>query len=213
MKFLFKEEFKLVIEPPPFGGGFLFIFESLNLNMKYLLFLIAFLTSISCFSQKNKNCDQNADKKYNRLQILDSISKRLNKMNDIYEINMGEKFSVMEENFYNFFVYDLVDTFNKTPNKDGRCIEFTNDHIYHIAALRSTFKVSIILVLSKGKLYFFEGLNCSKKINTVEEVLNFVKANTKITDENVLNRIINYQDYHLSRAVDPMGRKPRCTKH
>jgi hypothetical protein len=76
--------------------------------MKYPLFLIAFLTSISCFSQNNKNCDQNSDKKYNRLQILDSISKRLNKVNDIYEIKMGGEFSVMKENFYNFLYTILL---------------------------------------------------------------------------------------------------------
>jgi hypothetical protein len=66
--------------------------------------------------------------------------------------------------------------------------------------------------LSKGKLYFFEGLNCSKKINTIEEVLTFVKANTEIANENIFNRITNYQDYDLSHAVDPTGRISRCIK-
>ncbi|GAA5092937.1 hypothetical protein GCM10023210_22610 [Chryseobacterium ginsengisoli] len=178
--------------------------------MKYILFVIMFLSNIFCFSQDNRKCNVNSDTKYNRLQILDSINKRLNKLNEFYQIEMPRKFSVTKENFYNFFIYDLVDTSNKTPDKEGNCIEFTDDHIYHIAALRSTYKVSIILILSKGKFHFFEGLNCSKKINDIEEVLNFVKANTNITDKNILNRIANYQDYHLSHTVDPMGMTSRC---
>lgn len=178
--------------------------------MKSILVLITFLSYSFCFGQNNKNCVLNSDQKYDRLQILNSISKRLNKINDFYEIEMGRKFSISKENFYNFFIYDLVDTSNKTPNKDSKCIEFIDNHVYHIAALRSTYKVSMILILSKGKLFFFEGLNCTKKINDIEEVLNFIKANTNISDENILNRIANYQDYHLSHTIDPQGRISRC---
>lgn len=179
--------------------------------MRYIFLFLTLIIHTLCFSQ-NKNCNANSDMKYNRLHTLTTISKRLNKMNEFYQIEMGRKFSVTKEDFYNFFIYDLVDISNQTPNKENNCIEFIDEHVYHIAALRSTFKVSIILVLLKGKLYFFEGINCSKNINTIEEVLNFVKTNTSISDENIFNRIVNYQDYNLSYAVDPVGKTPKCKR-
>lgn len=179
-------------------------------KMRYVFFILMLCSKIYCFGQNNLNCKINNDSKYSRLEILDSICKRLNKMNEFYDIGMRNKFVINSENKYNFFIYDISDLENKTPNKNGTCIEFVDNHIYHIAALRSSFKVSIILALINGKAYYFEGLNCSKKIDNIEDVVAFVESNFKDVTEDLINRVKKYYKYDLSFFVDAMGKVSRC---
>lgn len=153
----------------------------------------------------------NKDKLYNRIEILQEISLKLNKLDKKYELDHPMKYSVTDDNIYNFFVFDLVDTTNVTPNKEKKLIEFVDNHIYHIASLNNYFKTSIILILLKGKLYFFEGVNCVKKINKIDDVINFIEKNKDLEYSDIIkDRIINYKKYDKSYSVDAGGKVPKC---
>ncbi len=58
--------------------------------------------------------------------------------------------------------------------------------------------ISLILILSEGKLYFFEGLNCCEKINTIEEVISWVeKEIPNKLDKKAIERIKNFKKYKI----------------
>jgi hypothetical protein len=148
---------------------------------------------------------------YDRKNILDSISLHLNKINRIYLLDSSRIFSVQDERSYNFFICDLVDTLNYTPNSKEKKIRFVNHHIYHIASLRTMFKISSIFILSNGKLIFFDGLNCIKKINNVNNVLDWFELNSIYkNDVNLKLRIKNYKLYHQSMVMCAIGSTPIC---
>lgn len=182
------------------------------MKMKYFFFMSMIFIGINSFAQANYNdCSKNTDVLYNRKGTLKNIAKRLNKINHIYKIDHPRGYVVTDDNFYNFFIYDLVDTSNIYPNDSKKCIEFKDGHVYHIASLNSYFKVSVILVLLQGKLYFFEGLNCEKKINKIEEVIKFIEINLHYAKDDVLlKRVLNFKDYDLSYSVDQAGKIPVC---
>jgi len=174
-----------------------------------MFFVVSF-----CYSQKDVVKNEfalNKDRLYNRIEILQKISSTLNRLDEKYELNHPMKYSVTNENFYNFFIYDLVDTTNVVPNKEKILIEFVDNHVYHIASLNNYFKTSIILILLKGKIYFFEGLNCVKKVNDIDDVMSFIKNKRKLKySEIIKRRILNYKNYDKSYIVDKVGEIPKC---
>jgi hypothetical protein len=67
------------------------------------------------------------------------------------------------------------------------------------------------MILFNGKLYFFEGLNCAKKIHRIEDVLYWIENNYKEKiEEKGMERIVNYQKYHQSFSVDAQGSISVC---
>lgn len=173
-------------------------------NIFCITFFFFFL--LNGYSQKNYILLNQTDTIYDREVVLKHIFKRFNKMNRYYQIpnRCSNKTLGLP-----FFIYDLTDTLNVLSSNDS--IEFLNKHIYHIGAFNAYCKVSIIMILFNGKLYFFEGLNCSKKIHKIEDVLYWIENNyKKKLEENEIKRIVNYQKYHQSFAIDTQGSKPIC---
>ncbi len=173
-------------------------------NIFCIAFLFFFL--LNGYSQKDYATLNQTDTIYDREVVLKHIFKRFNKMNSYYSIPYRCSYKTLR---LPFFIYDLTDTLNLLSNNDS--IEFLNRHIYHIGAFNAYCKVSIIMILFNGKLYFFEGLNCSKKIHKIEDVLYWIENNYKEKlEENEIKRIVNYQNYHKSFASDIQGSKPIC---
>lgn len=177
-----------------------------NLICVFFTFLI-----INFCNAQNNAFPKNKDKLYNRIEVLNKICLKLNKLNEFYKLNHPRGYSVINDNSYNFFIYDLADTINVSINTNKNCIEFIDKHIYHIASLNNYFKTSIILILIDSKLYFFEGLNCIDKINNIEDVFKFIKNRNELKyTEEVINRINNYKDYNKSYSIDNMSKIPKC---
>ena len=168
--------------------------------------------SLCLFSVCAQNSDtllKNIDTIYNREKVLERINERLYKLNRYYS-NTCKWRNSSSFNFL-YFIYDLTDTSNVFRGKDIQNAVFLDKHIYHIAANPTYCKVSMIIIPFEEKLYFFEGLNCSKKIHKIEDVLYWIENNyTEKLGESELERIINYQKYHKSVATDPMGSCPKC---
>lgn len=176
--------------------------------------MILFFVISSCYAQKDNNTNSdlsNNSISYNRLEILKKIASKLNELDEKYVLNHPRKYSVVNDSFYNFFVYDLVDTTNVVPKKNDIRIEFIDKHIYHIASLNNYFKTSILLIVLDGELYFFEGVNCINSLNKIEDVIEFVNKNNELQySELVKNRIVNYRKYDQSYTLDTMGKIPKC---
>ena len=174
------------------------------------ILLHIFLSTVS-FGQEIIEYPNNEDTLYSRKPILNTICKKLNRLHKYYLPKYSRRYKVSTENAYNFYIYDLVDTLNTTRNKDRKCIEFKNNHIYHIGSIRSSFEISVVLILLEGKLYFFEGLNCCKKKQTIEDVITWVEKQipNKI-DEITITRVRNFKKYSLSFYIDTQGKKPLC---
>jgi hypothetical protein len=173
--------------------------------MKYLF--IVFLLLSGCFF-KNKATDNPI---YKRKKLLNLICEKLNDNIKYYSIDFTNRYYVENENFCNFFIYDLVDTLNYSPNSKKKRIIFEEKHVYHIAALNSFFKISMIMILYKGKIYFFESLNCKNSINSIQDVINFIEANPDINlNETIIKRIIGFKQYHLSHSIDEMSEISIC---
>ena len=184
--------------------------------MKILgILILCIFISMKLFAQdKDKTCVGNEDALYDRKTTLKSISKELNQQHRYYLRKYSKKYKAIDENFYNFFIYDLVDTLNVTPNAvtpNQKCIEFKNNHVYHIGAIRTIYKISLILILSEGKLHFFKGLNCYKKINTIEEVISLIeKEIPNKLDKIAIERIRNFNKYKKDLPFCGMGIIPAC---
>ena len=179
------------------------------------ILLLCMCASMKLFAQdKQEACLRNEDTLYDRKSVLKSISKKLNQQHRHYLRRYSKKYKVTDENFYNFFIYDLVDTLNVKPNAaspNQKCIEFKNNHVYHIGARRTVYKISLILILSEGKLYFFKGLNCYKKISTIENVVNWIeKEIPNKLDKIAIERIKNFSKYRKDLPFCGMGIIPAC---
>ena len=173
-------------------------------NIFCIIFISLFL--LSSYSQKDNISLNHIDTTYNREIVLKHIFKRFNKVNRHYPVPYRCSYKTLG---YPFFIYDLTDTLNVFSNNDS--ILFLNKHIYHIGAFKTYCKVSIIMIPFNRKLYFFEGLNCAKKIHKIEDVLYWIAHNYKEQlEENEIKRIINYQRYHQSFTVDLQGSRPLC---
>ncbi len=179
---------------------------------KLVYFALVVVLNTTCFAQNNQdNCTENIDTIYDRRVVLDYICLNLNKLNFYYSIYFMGNYNVQDQNFYNFFIYDLVDTLNVYPNYTETCIEFKDKHIYHIASVDKYLSISMILILDKGKLVFFRGLNCEYKINRIEDIFRWLEYQQEIKYEvEVVRRIKNFSKYNISYAVDPIGRFATC---
>ncbi|MGL4632671.1 MAG: hypothetical protein ACRCVT_15815 [Leadbetterella sp.] len=181
--------------------------------MKHYIILVSIFIYSYSFGQMNENeCDKNIDTLYNRIQMLDSISAKLNFVNHFYFKDSVLKFNVYSEKKYHFQICDLVDTLNSGFfYSTGNCIQFKDKHVYHILAFRTFQKVSIILILNGGERHFFIGLNCCNKINTIAEVIEFLMKNLDYKkDDEIIKRVLNYNHYCPTYSIDDRGLFPSC---
>lgn len=162
------------------------------------------------FKDMNKKCEPNSDNRYNRVETLEELGNILNKTavdyyNAIYRIKkttMNPKVVKNDERPIGFFVYDLIDTSNKTEPLGG-CIEFKNNHIYHFSLIYIPYSFSHIVVLEDGNLKIFKAINC-KDGDSLENAINHL--NQKLKDnkdkDEILNRVKNYRKYGIYSTVD-----------
>ena len=166
---------------------------------------IFFFFLLNGYAQDDPIFLDNLNSMYKKDIVLEHIFKRFDKVNYHYP-PLRKCFCKISE--IPFFIFDLTDTLNGI---DTLNIRFLNKHIYHIGAFNTYCKVSIIMIPFDGKLFFFEGLNCAKKIHKIEDVLYWIENNYKEQlGEIDIKRIMNYQKYHKSFAIDPQGSKPVC---
>lgn len=176
----------------------------------FIYIVLLFLTVCNTFSQNDEVFLNNKYTIYDNEIVLDNITKRLTKLDRHYSITCRQYYKTKNKS-YPFFVYDMVDTLNIIPNDEDRSIKFQDMHIYHIGRVRTYCKVSIILIPLNGKLYFFEGLNCTNKIHKIEDVLTWVNSNfNEQLDRSIIDRISNYEKYYIGLYIDNQGNTPQC---
>ena len=100
-----------------------------------------------------------------------------------------------------FFIYDLVDTLNNSMNG---LVSFKEGHIYHFAPVEQYSSYSNICILFHGKLVFFKAINCKKGINSINQVIAYLKQNLKNSPDfdGILSRTANYRHFGRYFKVD-----------
>ncbi|MCE7997148.1 MAG: hypothetical protein HEP71_34630 [Roseivirga sp.] len=111
--------------------------------------------------------------------------------------NGNSRFSNSSVQPKGYFIFDLTDTTNATIKSSGH-IDFREGHVYHFCPFRIWNSVSHIMILHKGELKIFRALNCDNKGDTVDEVLDYLKADYSNQKE-LLLRVENYRSYGLYR--------------
>lgn len=163
--------------------------------MKSLLALLFVLISSPCFAQQVEKCQENPDILYNRQNVLEEIAGILNEAIPEYG-KMYSGFRVRDERAILFFVHDLTDPSNKqTGSKDKQCVNFINNHIYHVSPLSYMYSFSQIVVLEGGKLRVFKSINCL--VDKPEDVIRYLSAKLA-GDKNkdaIIERVKNYRKY------------------
>lgn len=164
-------------------------------NKKLLLFLIllnAFFVSVQgqnhdtnskisdTSSRQNFQCAENPDNIYQRKVVLDKIAEMLNVSIPEFEKENGLKIKVENENFYNFYIYDLTDISNNNE-KNKSCIKFINNHVYHIYPGDYEYSFSHIVILEDGNLKVFKSVNCKNRGDKIEDAVMYLQ--TKLADD------------------------------
>lgn len=144
---------------------------------------------------KEFRCPANPDKLYNRQKILDELAGMLNDSIPEYKTVTSVGFYSRDEISGGFFIYDLTDISNKDIYyKD--CINFINNHIYHVSPLALPYSFSHIIILEDGNVKIFKSINC-KKGDSLEDVINYLTPKLK-DDKNkdeIIERVKNYRKY------------------
>lgn len=149
-------------------------------------------------------CSRNSDPLYDRRKVLDTLASKMNYLAGYYKVNHPTGYSVQSESFYNFFVYDLIDTAN---NSKKGCVEFLNNHVYHFSSINMRYLYSNVLVLADGRMQFFLGINCKNRINSIDEVIGFLTCHLKNNPQRdvLIDRVRNYKKYGQFYRVDTMS--------
>ncbi|QEC75770.1 hypothetical protein [Mucilaginibacter ginsenosidivorax] len=143
---------------------------------------------------------------YRHTRVLNSFCKVLTQLKKRFAPSYDFKdpftqFGVKGKKPLAFFVYDLVDTLN---NSTKRVVSFKEGHIYHFAPLYQYESFSNICILFHGKLVFFKAINCKKGINSINEVIAYLKQNLKNSPgfDGILSRTANYRHFGRYFKVD-----------
>ena len=154
-------------------------------------------------SEALEKCSPNSDRLYNRGRVLKQLAKILNTAAPGFRKYESSGFQVKKERPQKFFVYDLTDTSNR-GKPTGRCIEFKNNHIYHVAALYLPFSFSQIVILEDGKMKVFKSTNCKNSKDSLEDVINYLskKMMNEKDKEEIITRVKNYREYGIYFTID-----------
>jgi hypothetical protein len=147
-------------------------------------------------------CPPNPDALYDRQQILKQLEDIHTSplVEESKETNSGGNIDRFPANI---FVYDLTDTSNKDLFSTG-CINFINNHVYHVSDIHTFFSYSHIVILEDGKLKVFKAVNCQGAQDTLEEAVNYLNRklmNEKNRDE-IITRVKNYRRYGRYLTAD-----------
>jgi hypothetical protein len=152
--------------------------------------ILLFWAAFQCSAQE---CEKNPDDLYNRETVLQELAKTLNESIPEYRTIYSE-FRVEKQRAVLFFVHDLTDPANKQTNS-RECVNFINNHVYHVSPLSYMYSFSHIVVLENGKLKIFKSLNCL--VDKLEDVVKYL--NTKLVgDKNkdvIIERVKNYRKF------------------
>jgi hypothetical protein len=153
---------------------------------------------------RNYPCLENSDSIYNRIFILNDLAKVLNKSVPKFKKRYDPLgFYVENGKPKNFFIFDLTDTLNKSfPSEND--IEFKENHIYHFAPLRYEYSFSHLVILKNGRLKIFRSINCEKKGDKLQMVLDYLKE-IGINDEKTMENILNYRKFGIYLEIDPQS--------
>jgi hypothetical protein len=159
--------------------------------MKFILStILLFWAAFQCSAQE---CEKNPDDLYNRETVLEELAKTLNESIPEYR-KIYSEFRAEQQRAVLFFVHDLTDPTNKQTNLK-ECVNFVNDHVYHVSPLSYMYSFSHIVVLENGKLKIFKSLNCL--VDKLEDVVKYL--NTKLADDKnkdvIIERVKNYRKF------------------
>jgi hypothetical protein len=181
----------------------------------YRLGLIAFLFVITQYSWAQTHltpmCPPSSDPTYPRMAVLDSLRSRLYRVDSLYAMNNPWGYVVTDEQLYNFFVQDLTDTSNYTPNATGRCIQFNEGHVYYFSAMDRTYYTANFCVPMCGRLLYFGPTNCRVRQDDIEDVIrfSFSPGSSAIEREALASRIRQHARYSRAISIDGMS-TPIC---
>jgi hypothetical protein len=144
-------------------------------------------------------CEPNSDPMYERESVLKKIHQILRKSSPGYR----------ENSVSGFFVYDLNNPVNNSRSmqhpffREG-CVDFINNHIYHISPIKLGKSISSIIVLDNGKIRTFDSLNCASGKHSLEDVLDYMSEKLKNDKdkESILTRIKHYRRYGVYLSTD-----------
>ncbi len=161
----------------------------------YLLFFLMVLLN-------SGSCETKFQDEENFLNIMAStLNKNIPKYKRIYD----------EKGFYidnghpkGFFVYDLVDT-DKNSYPTTKVITINKNGIYHFAPARYNLSFSHIAVIKDGKMKIFSYINCNKKGDNIDDVIEFIEKSNFKYNEAILEQVRNYRDYGMYFQTDPQS--------
>jgi hypothetical protein len=160
---------------------------------------------------KSVGCPENRDKLYARRDTLQQFANILNVSIPEFEKERGVKFHVENEKAMGFGVYDLTDPSNADPAETGACVQFIDNHIYHVVPVLNVYSFSHIIILEGGNFKVFRSVNCRDRGDKFEDVVAYLKvklADDKNKDE-VIGRVMNYRRYGIYARMDNFSRL-RC---
>ena len=159
-------------------------------------------------SKANTQCSENSDSLYNRQKVLEQFADALNNSIPEFKEKNGFRFSAENEKPKGFGIYDLTDTANKYLNKSD-CVNFINNHFYHVFPFIYDFSFNHIIILENVKLKVFNSVNCKDRGNTIEEVIAYLNQKLFDSEENkkqILERVTNYRKYGEYARLDNFSR-------
>jgi hypothetical protein len=101
-----------------------------------------------------------------------------------------------------FFAYDLTDTSNKGTSLN--CVDFKNNHVYHVAPHYIPFSFSHIVILEDGNLKVFKSINCQNSKDSLEDIVTYLSQKLKGDKEKdeIIRRVKDYRKYGLFKTTD-----------
>jgi hypothetical protein len=141
-------------------------------------------------------CKPNSDPLYIRSRVLDELANLLNESIPEYSKGFPKGFHSDSEIAFGFFVVDLTNPANKQMTSQ-ECVDFINEHVYHVAPDDSYYSLSQIVILEEGKLKVFKSVNCPPRGDRLEDAISYVSAKLardKQRDE-IIDRVRNYRKF------------------
>ena len=163
-------------------------------------------------SETSQKCSANPDSLYNRQKVLQQFAEILNSsIPDYTKPNREEGFHVKGNFTAGFNVYDLTDSSNVNSAITNNCINFINNHIYHVFPVDYAYSFSHLVILENGNLKVFRSINCADRGNKLEDVITYLNQkpmNDKDKDI-IIDRVMNYRKYGRYIRTDKY-RRLRC---
>ena len=154
----------------------------------------------------SSKCRPNLDPSYERSSVLEQIATILNQSIPEYSHANSKGFYADSDNAIGFFVVDLTSPSNKYVALQD-CVDFLDNHVYHVAPLQSPYSLSHIVILERGSLKVFRSINCPGRGDRLEDVIAYL--NTLLTNDKnknqIINRVRHYRKYGYYYSMDHAG--------